>query len=47
MTELAHRILDMLKIRGTDDFDFVSDYLRVSHDDFSLAISEFESGKIN
>lgn len=40
MTELAIKILDILKTKGTTDFDSVADELGISHEDFLLAISE-------
>ena len=46
MTELANKILDMLKTRGTADFELVSDHLGISHDDFSLAISELRAERL-
>lgn len=43
MTELAEKILGILKIKGATDFEFVADKLGISHEDFLLAISELRA----
>mgnify|MGYP000968171721 CR=1 FL=1 len=47
MNDIPDKILEILNDKNPINFDFVSDSLRISHEDFSQAIDELSNaGKI-
>lgn len=42
MSDLTNKILEILKKVKTADFEYLEDSLRISHEDFMIAINELE-----